>query len=136
MRQDIRIGLAAALAALGACGGTLALYGLGVPYALGSVGMAAVAGIVIRGLVAPEAVAPPALPGPDRAAVLEATLSGMRHDIRGALSPAMMMTDRLLSHADPAVVRAGQAVEKSIDRAINVLADTKKAGTATHPDRP
>ena len=136
MRQNIRIGLAAAAAALGACGATLALYGVGVPYALGSVGMAAVAGLVIRGLVAPATVLPPAVPGPDRADVLEATLSSMRHDLRGALSPAMMMTDRLLSHADPAVVRAGQSVEKSIDRAMAVLDATKEAGSATPPDHP
>ncbi len=60
-----------------------------------------------------------------RLAALEATTSSLRHDLRGILSPAMLVSDRLLAHADPAIVRAGQAVVKSIRRAEERLRETK-----------
>ena len=47
----------------------------------------------------------------------------LRHDIRGALSPALLMADRLLGNADPGVKRAGEIVVRSVDRAALLLAD-------------
>ena len=47
----------------------------------------------------------------------------LRHDIRGALSPALLIADRLLSHADPSVQRAGQIMVRTVDRATGLLAD-------------
>ncbi len=57
----------------------------------------------------------------------------LRHDIRGALSPAMLMADRLLGHADPAVKRAGEIVVRSVDKAAILLADPAEASL---PDGP
>ena len=50
----------------------------------------------------------------------------LRHDLRGVLSPALMMSDRLLNHADPAVQRAGTAVVRSIERATSLLATSRE----------
>ena len=47
----------------------------------------------------------------------------LRHDIRGALSPAMLIADRLLAHDDPAVRRCGDVVLRSVERAVDLLAD-------------
>ena len=47
----------------------------------------------------------------------------LRHDLRGALSPAMLTADRLVTNADPAVRRAGEFMIKSVDRAASLLAD-------------
>ena len=132
MRHNLRIGLVAGVAAAGAAGGALALYGLGVPFAAGVLGLSAVAGIAVRAAVLSPA---PDLALLARVEKLEATLSAIRHDVRGALSPALIMTDRLLAHSDPAIVRAGQAVAKSVDRATTLLIATKDpaspAGSST-----
>ncbi len=47
----------------------------------------------------------------------------LRHDLRGALSPALLIADRLINHEDPKVRRAGEIVVKSVDRASTLLAD-------------
>ncbi len=49
----------------------------------------------------------------------------LRHDLRGALSPALLATDRLLGHEDPAIQRSGTIISQSIERAIALLADRK-----------
>ena len=54
-------------------------------------------------------------------------LRQLRHDIRGALSPALLASDRLLDHADPVVKRSAEIVVRSVDRAIVLLADTPDA---------
>ena len=54
-----------------------------------------------------------------------AATATLRHDLRGVLSPALMMSDRLLNHADPSVQRAGQAVVKSIERATTLLGENR-----------
>ena len=56
-----------------------------------------------------------------------------RHDIRGALSPALLASDRLLDHADPAVKRSAEIVVRSVDRAIVLLADTPEASAPNPP---
>ena len=53
----------------------------------------------------------------------------LRHDLRGALSPALLMADRLLTHADPAVKRAGEIMVKSVDRAASLLADPAESAS-------
>ena len=124
MRHNLQMGLMAGVAAVGAAGGALALYGLGVPFAVGVLGVSAVAGIAVRAAVPPPVPDPALLARTEllaRIEKLEATLSALRHDVRGALSPALIMTDRLLAHSDPAIVRAGQAVAKSVDRATALL---------------
>jgi hypothetical protein len=60
-----------------------------------------------------------------RLAALEAAISTLRHDLRGILAPALLVADRLLAHADPKVVRAGETVVKSVRRAEARLQDTK-----------
>ena len=61
-----------------------------------------------------------------RLAALEAATSSLRHDLRGMLSPALLVADRLLAHADPVVVRAGETVVKSVRRAEARLRETKE----------
>ena len=61
-----------------------------------------------------------------RLAALEATISSLRHDLRGMLSPALLVADRLLAHTDPIVVRAGETVVKAIKRADARLDETKE----------
>ena len=51
----------------------------------------------------------------------------LRHDIRGALSPVLLVADRLLNHADPAVKRSGEIMVKTVDRAIALLAESGEA---------
>ena len=62
---------------------------------------------------------------PERLAALEAIVASLRHDLLGILSPALLVADRLLGHADPAVVRAGQTVVKTVRRAEERLRETK-----------
>ena len=65
----------------------------------------------------------------DVLAEVEARAATLRHDLRGVLSPALMVTDRLLSNPDPAIQRAGQAIVRSVDRA-TALIQASKEGTA------
>jgi hypothetical protein len=59
----------------------------------------------------------------------------LRHDIRGALSPALLTADRLLTHADPAVQRAGDIVVRAVERAAALLSDPPPPD-ATPPAHP
>jgi len=61
-----------------------------------------------------------------RLAELEAATSSLRHDLRGMLAPALLVSDRLLAHSDPKVVKAGETVVKAIRRAEERLAATKQ----------
>ena len=49
--------------------------------------------------------------------------SRLRHDLRGALSPALLTADRLINHEDAKVRRAAEIMVKSVDRAAAMLAD-------------
>ncbi|MBV8913386.1 MAG: hypothetical protein JOZ05_10155 [Acetobacteraceae bacterium] len=42
------------------------------------------------------------------------------------LAPALLVSDRLLAHSDPKVVKAGETVVKAIRRAEERLAATKQ----------
>ena len=125
------IALIGVAAAYGAAALSLALAGLGLPFMLASLLAAICAGLVIyaagRVLLGPPP--PPAAPGPDLAQLLrqlDERSALLRHDLRGVLSPALMMADRLLNHDDPAIRRAGQAVVRSVERATALLAENKK----------
>jgi hypothetical protein len=64
-----------------------------------------------------------------RLAELEAATASLRHDVRGMLAPALLVTDRLLAHSDPKVVKAGETVVKAVRRAEERL-------IATRPNEP
>lgn len=127
----IRLSLLAGLMAFGAIGATLALIGIGVQLLVAAAGAAALAGLVQWMALRAQ---PPAEP-PERAEAAglrnrlqayRAHTAALRHDLRGVLSPALMMSDRLLNHADPAVQRAGTAVVRSIDRATSLLTGSRE----------
>lgn len=131
----------AAAGAVGAVGLTLALVGLGVPYLVATAAVALLAGaaafatlhalverpLATLGPEAPGALAPQLTHQRARLAELEAMTASVRHDLRGLLSPAMLVSDRLLSHSDPKVVRSGQMIVRSITRASERLAATRAA---------
>ncbi len=52
---------------------------------------------------------------------LEAGMSSLRHDIRGILSPAMLMADTICGHADPRVRRIGALVVDAVQRVADRL---------------
>jgi signal transduction histidine kinase len=146
MRRSLpAIALVGGGASFGAAGLSLALLGLGVPFLLGALLAAICAGLLIyaagrwaleRDLPAePKEVFDTDLE--ERIRVLEESSAHLRHDLRGVLSPALMMADRLLRNDDPAIRRAGQAVVRSVERATALLAENKKAnGTAIGEDAP
>lgn len=143
------LGLAvlAGAGAFGATGLALALLGLGVPYLAAMLAAALLAGmaafvalhaLVVRPLAPLGSAAPGAL-GKDvaqqraRLAALEAATSSLRHDIRGLLSPALLVSDRLLAHSDPKVVRAGETVVRAVTRATERLAATRAPAPGPAP---
>ena len=127
-----RLAILAAVLAFGAVGATIGLTGLGVPFIVAALVAAVAAGLV-------QFAALRGQPEPDRSAEIALTASmesyraataALRHDLRGVMSPALMMSDRLLNHADPAVQRAGQAVVRSIERATTLLSAHRETLTA------
>ena len=62
-----------------------------------------------------------------RADELAVIVSKLTHDVRGALSPALLMAERLENHADPAVRQAATTITKSMDRAAAICRDTSAA---------
>ena len=54
---------------------------------------------------------------------LRRRLQSLRHDLRGALSPAMLSADRLTMHQDEKVKRAANVVMASLERSTALLAD-------------
>ena len=46
-------------------------------------------------------------------------VSRLSHDLRGALSPALLMAERLEAHPDPKARQAGEIIAQSIERAAN-----------------
>jgi hypothetical protein len=57
----------------------------------------------------------------------EAALAKLRHDIRGALSPALLSADRLTMSEDPATARAASLVVDAIER-VSALLDANRKG--------
>ena len=139
LHGPVRLAILAAVLALGAIGLTLALTGAGIPFVVSGLLAAAAAGVVeyaalraqqpvLTSVLSPAS--PPASPGSeedDKLATYRAHTAALRHDLRGVLSPALMMSDRLLNHQDPAVQRAGQTVVRSIERATALIVAHKDA---------
>lgn len=126
VRPNVLIPLIGAGSAFGTSGAVLALMGIGAPFLVAALGVSACAGLLLYGLM-PRA-SPPA---PSYAAVqaridaIEVKASSLRHDLRGALSPALIVSDRLAVSADPSVRKAGEAVIRSIERASALLAASR-----------
>lgn len=118
--------------ALAAASGALILAGAGLPPVMAVLTPAAVAG----GLMFAAASRWRAASNPasevralqSQVTDLETAASMLRHDLRGVLSPALMVADRLVNNPDPAVRRAGDAVVRSVDRATALLTASKAPG--------
>ena len=52
----------------------------------------------------------------------ERKLSHLRHDLRGILSPALLLADRLSMSEDPMAKRTAEAMIRTIERAEQALA--------------
>lgn len=124
------LSLVSGIAAFAACGLSLALLGLGLPYLLCAAASGVCAGLLVYGVgrwAVPDSPPPPPVvalapdPAVERLAVLEREMSLIRHELRGALSPALMVSDRLLRSEDPLIRRAGDAVVRSVDRATALI---------------
>ncbi len=137
--------LGAGLAFAASCA-TLALMGLGVPMLLAALVAAVAAGLVLHAILLAQVARPMAAlqgrvdDGASSVAAMAARLSdvetraaSMRHDLRGVLSPALMVTDRLLNNPEPTVQRAGQAVIRSIERATAIIQASKPETAAPAP---
>ncbi len=131
LHQPARLSILAAALAFGATGFALALTGLGLPFLAATALAAAAAGVVQYAALstASSANIPAATALRTEIEAYRASAAVLRHDLRGVLSPALMVSDRLLNHKDPAVQRAGQAVVRSIERATSLLASHKDALT-------
>ena len=125
VQERWRLPAIGAACAFGAAGGVLALIGLGIPFIMAAVALALCVGVVLYAI---QPAAPPASNEPALQARLDELITvnrALRHDLRGVLSPALMLSDRLLNHADPGIRRAGEAVVKSVERATAILAASK-----------
>jgi signal transduction histidine kinase len=56
---------------------------------------------------------------------LEQLVATLRHDVNGALTPALLMADQLRTHADPAAQRAGERIGQAIVRVTKLLRDSR-----------
>jgi signal transduction histidine kinase len=59
-----------------------------------------------------------------RLAALVAVVGKMGHDVRGALSPGLLMAERLSTSTDPLVPRVAESVARSVDRATELIRQT------------
>ena len=57
----------------------------------------------------------------------------LSHDLRGALSPALLMAERLEGHADPKVKQAGETIAASMDRAAALAREASALAKGTLP---
>ena len=138
-RLALALAALAAVGAFGVVGLALALVGTGLPYLAATLIAALLAGCAAyvaldAFVVRPLSPLGPGTPGAlrdevmkqrARLAALEAAMSSLRHDLRGLLSPAVLVSDRLVAHSDPQVVRAGEAVIEVVMRAADRLAMTR-----------
>ena len=130
-----------AVSAFGASGAVLALMGVGAPFLAAALGAGAGVGLVLYGLMPAAIGAPGQAAAQARIDALETRASSLRHDLRGALSPALILSDRLVASSDPAIRRAGEAVVRSIEQASALIAASKNLeppgdGAASPPSRP
>lgn len=137
----VLIPLVGAASAFGASGVVLALMGVGAPFLLAALGASVCVGLVLCGLV-PAATTPPGhAAAQNRIDAIEAGVANLRHDLRGALSPALILSDRLVASTDPAIRKAGEAVVRSIEQASALIAASKTLespgdGAARPPSEP
>lgn len=61
-------------------------------------------------------------------------LDRLRHDLRGALSPALLSADRLLASDDPATRHTGEIVVRAVERATALMEATRAAFPAEPGD--
>jgi hypothetical protein len=86
--------------------------------------------VVSQGVVSQAPLPPQPEPTVEQDPATEgAAITALRHDLRGILSPAMLIADRLATHADPSVQRAGDVITRTVERAAARLAETKKTDT-------
>ncbi len=123
--RRVLVPLVGAASAFGASGAVLALIGAGAPFLLAALGASACAGLVLYGLMRAESAAPGDAAAQARIDALQAQVSNLRHDLRGALSPALIVSDRLIANADPAIRRAGETVVRSIEQASALIIASK-----------
>jgi hypothetical protein len=57
---------------------------------------------------------------------LERLVSELRHDLRGAISPAALIADRLRQNTDASVQRSGKTISIVVERVLAVLEATCK----------
>lgn len=114
-----------AVAAFGVAGGSLALLGVGVPFTAGAAGLALCTGGLLRSMQRPPTISTVETELRERIRQLEAAITNLRHDLRGVLSPALMVSDRLTAHSDPTIQRAGEAVVNSVERATALITALK-----------
>jgi nitrogen fixation/metabolism regulation signal transduction histidine kinase len=53
------------------------------------------------------------------------------HELRNVLSPAMMLAERMSTHADPQVQRAGKMILDSLDKATALIKAAQVSASAT-----
>ena len=145
MRMEKRlpaISLAGGAAAFGASGAVLGAVWSGVPVLLVAIVAALFAGLIAHATANWARPASASLALEERIRQLEEDAATLRHDLRGALSPALMLSERLLRSEDPVICRTGQVVVRSIERAVGLLAEDKDgavaetAGAADAAERP
>jgi hypothetical protein len=74
---------------------------------------------------ATSGAAPSAAGGDDaESAMLRREISTLRHDLRGILSPPLLLADRICDHADPTVRRAAEAMINAVEKAEQRLRQT------------
>lgn len=141
----LALSIVGGVSAFAACGLSLALLGLGLPYLVCAALSGACAGLLIYALgrwttpartVSAPPEPPPADPRIQRLADLEREMSLLRHELRGALSPALMVSDRLLRSEDPLIRRAGDAVVRSVERATALIGGDRAASGDAGPITP
>ena len=101
---------------MSAAGGALVLAGAGMPATVATLAPGVLAGGLMFAVASRRMAEMQTLQ--KQVTDLEAAASTLRHDLRGVLSPALMVADRLVNNPDPAIRRAGDAVVRSVDRAI------------------
>ena len=83
-------------------------------------------GLIVAALVLRQLRPPPPPPTADIAELAEAVRRAS-HDLRGAVSPALLMVERLEAHPDPEVRSAAAVVAEALDRATTISRATSAA---------
>ena len=58
---------------------------------------------------------------PERLEQLEKLVSSLRHDLRGQITPALLMASRLQANGDPAIQRSGTVIAGVVERILSTL---------------